>query len=251
MLSTTSSFDLTNLLLGLAWLGELDREQIERLWFADKSVSTVEKTLAQLRKKGLIAPRAWSIHDPATRRTAPQLARWSLTPTGHALVKASNQYPLRPMRPRQQRLIPHDARTTQVIVRLIELARRGGLSGIFVAHEVRLDLRRTRPVVTRWSSSSSAASPARTSSRGAATRRSRMRLATVMRSRPITTPNRSRSSAGRRAPMLNLSVTRVGARPGSGATARSPIRSGWCHQRRARRRSGSSGGRSGLTATGC
>ena len=56
--------DLSNLLLGLAWLGELDRLQIQRLWFVGKSVSTVEKTLARLHKEGLIARRSGSVLMP-------------------------------------------------------------------------------------------------------------------------------------------------------------------------------------------
>jgi hypothetical protein len=105
----TTSVDVSNLLLGLAWLGELDRRQIQRLWFGGKSESTVEKTLARLAKDGLIMKRAWSIYDEQRKVTAPQLARWSLTPAGHALVKASDQYPAKPVQVRQQRLIAHDA----------------------------------------------------------------------------------------------------------------------------------------------
>ena len=52
MSKPVTSFDPTNLLLGLAWLGELDRQQIQRLWFPEKSMSTVEKALAALRRPG-------------------------------------------------------------------------------------------------------------------------------------------------------------------------------------------------------
>lgn len=145
-MSYSPGLDLTNLLLGLAWLGELDRRQIKRLWFVDKSESTVEKILTQLRKDGLIAKRAWSIRDEERGVTVPQLARWSLTAKGQALVKASDQYPARPAPVRQQRLIPHDIRTTETIVCLIELGRRSRLSGLYIAHEVRLDPEEKRPV---------------------------------------------------------------------------------------------------------
>lgn len=146
MAKLPDTFDLINFLLGLAWLIELDRQQIQRLWFVGKSGSTVEKILAQLRKDELITARSWSVRDEARGITAPQLARWSLTSAGHALIKANDQYPAKPGKLRQQRLIAHDARTTETIVRLIEIARPRGLSGLFIAHELRLDPKRTRPV---------------------------------------------------------------------------------------------------------
>lgn len=139
-----NSFDLPNFLLGLAWLGELDREQIQRLWFPDRSVSTVEKRLAELRKAGLIEARNWSLR--IEDRTVPQLARWSLAPAGHDLVKHLDQYPVKPVRPRQKRLLQHDSRTTRIIVQFILWARQEGLSSVGVFHEVRLDPMAPRPV---------------------------------------------------------------------------------------------------------
>jgi hypothetical protein len=63
MKSSTLATEHTNMLLGLAWLGELDRRLILRLWFADRSESTVEKTLAKLRAAELMAVRPWSVRD--------------------------------------------------------------------------------------------------------------------------------------------------------------------------------------------
>ncbi len=146
MAPAVTSADVTSFLLGLAWLGELDRRQIQRLWFVDKSESTVEKALARLHKEGLVARRTQSIRDERRGVTVPQLARWSLTPTGHTRIRASDQYPARPATPRQQRLIPHDARTTEAIVRLIEIGRRSLLGGIYVAHELQLNPKERRPV---------------------------------------------------------------------------------------------------------
>lgn len=146
MPSTVTSVDVSNLLLGLAWLGELDRLQIQRLWFAGKSVSTVEKTLARLHKEGFIARRSGSVRDEQRGVTVPQLARWSLTPAGHKEVKTSDQYPAQPAVPCKPHLLAHDARNTEVIVRLIELGRRSELSGISVAHELPLNPTQRRPV---------------------------------------------------------------------------------------------------------
>jgi hypothetical protein len=50
------SFDLLSLLLGLAWLGELDREQIARLWFGERSTSTVEKATARSPAARVVCP---------------------------------------------------------------------------------------------------------------------------------------------------------------------------------------------------
>jgi hypothetical protein len=146
MSKPVTSFDPTNLLLGLAWLGELDRQQIRRLWFPEKSLSTVEKALAGLRREKLITVRAWSLRDEQRQITVPQPGRWSLTSTGHARVKAHAQYPARPAENRRAGLIAHDARAIEVIVRLIELARPAGLSGVFVARELRLNSKLPRPV---------------------------------------------------------------------------------------------------------
>lgn len=146
MSKPASPFDSTNLLLGLAWLGELDRLQIRRLWFPEKSESTVEKALAGLRREKLISVRAWSLRDEQRQITVPQPGRWSLTTLGHARIRAQAQYPARPAENRRAGLIPHDARATEVIIRLIELARPAGLSGVFVARELRLNPRQRRPV---------------------------------------------------------------------------------------------------------
>lgn len=57
--------------------------------------------------------------------------------------QARPQYPAQKRRPG---LIPHDARAIEAVVRLIELARPHGLSGVFVARELRLNPQRPRPV---------------------------------------------------------------------------------------------------------
>jgi len=141
-----SSVDVPNLLLGLAWLGELDRLQIQRLWFVGKSVSTVEKTLARLHNAGLISRRGGSVRDEQRGVTVPQLARWSLTPAGHSEIEGYAQYPASPAASRGKHLFAHDTRATAAIVRLIELGQHGGLSGVFVAHELRLNPAQRRPV---------------------------------------------------------------------------------------------------------
>jgi hypothetical protein len=146
MSPSVRSVDLPNLLLGLAWLGVLDRRQIQRLWFVDKSESTVEKTLARLSKEGLLDKHSGSVRDEQRGVTVPLLARWSLSAAGHREIKANKDYPPKPVIPREKRLFAHDARTTATIVRLIELGQRCGLSGIYVAHELPLSPRQRRPL---------------------------------------------------------------------------------------------------------
>jgi hypothetical protein len=146
MAPSLKSADLPNLLLGLAWLGELDRRQIQRLWFVGKSESMVEKTLARLCKEGLIDKQSGSVRDEQRGVTLPLLARWSLTAAGHKQIKANKDYPPKPVIPREKRLFAHDARTTATVVRLIELGQRCGLSGIYVAYELPLSPRQRRPV---------------------------------------------------------------------------------------------------------
>lgn len=158
MSPSVKSVDLPNLLLGLAWLGELDRRQIQRLWFVGKSESTVEKTLASLYKQGLLDKLSGSVRDEQRGVTVPLLARWSLTAAGHKEIKANKDYPPKPVIPREKRLFAHDARTTATVVRLIELGQRCGLCTVYVARELPLSPRQRRPVcdalVVMWFGSS-------------------------------------------------------------------------------------------------
>lgn len=139
-----SKADLTtSLLLSLAWLGELDKSQVHRLCLSNRSLSTVEKTLSALRKDGLIEPRAWHISVEGIPHEQPSL--WSLTKKGHELLVGHDQYPPKPAPIGPKRLIGHDYRTVETIVRLVEFLRPADLSGLYVQLEVRLDPEQPRP----------------------------------------------------------------------------------------------------------
>ncbi|HSH77294.1 MAG TPA: replication-relaxation family protein [Herpetosiphonaceae bacterium] len=133
----------TNLLLSLAWLGELDKTQLQRLCLSNRSISTVEKTLTALRKDGLVEPRSWYISVDGIPHEQPSL--WALTKKGHELIAGHDQYPPKPAPIGPKRLIGHDYRTNETIITLVEHARPSDLSGIYVQYEVRLDPTQPRP----------------------------------------------------------------------------------------------------------
>ena len=141
---TSSTADrTTNILLSLAWMGELDKTQIHRLCLSNRSIQTVENTLRALRADGLVEPRSWYISVNGIPHEQPSL--WALTKKGHAQIAEHDQYPPKPAPVGPRRLIGHDHRTNDAIITLVELARPSDLSGIFVQYEVRLDPTQPRP----------------------------------------------------------------------------------------------------------
>src|SRR5215210_4503288 len=121
---------VTNILLSLAWLGELTKTQVHRLCLSSKSIYTVENTLRALRADGLVEPRAWYINVDGIPHEQPSL--WTLTKKGQDLIAGHDQYPPKPANDGPKRLIGHNYRTIETIIRLVELARPVDLSGIFV-----------------------------------------------------------------------------------------------------------------------
>jgi hypothetical protein len=72
---------------------------------------------------------------------------WALTPRGRELLAHHELLPPRLFLPRARRTLPHDAMTSEIVTRLIELARPAGLSGVYIEREVRIDPARPRPVM--------------------------------------------------------------------------------------------------------
>ncbi|HSH78646.1 MAG TPA: replication-relaxation family protein [Herpetosiphonaceae bacterium] len=143
-MSKTSKANLTtNILLSLAWLGELDKRQVHRLCLSNRSIYTVENTLRALRADGLVEPRSWYVNVDGIPHEQPSL--WSLTKKGHEHIASHDQYPPKPAPIGPKRLIGHDYRTNETIITLVEHARRSDLSGIYVQYEVRLDPAQPRP----------------------------------------------------------------------------------------------------------
>ena len=140
--------DLTNLLLGLAWYGELSSDHIRRLWAPrDRTDCGVRRALSELRREGYASCRQWALPRPGGGPPQRQPAVWALTPRGRELLASHDLYPQRLFLPRARRTLPHDAMTSEILTRLIELGRPAGLSGVYIEREVRIDLARSRPVM--------------------------------------------------------------------------------------------------------
>jgi hypothetical protein len=150
------SVDTHNLLLGLAWLGELTTDQIRRLWMPDYHARSVRRHLRALRTEGYLACRRWALRAAGTAKTMPpqqQDQLWSLTRHAREQLREDDQYPPVYKEPRARPVVPHDVQTSATIVRMIELGRAiqtstyAGISGLYVEREVRLDPERSRPVM--------------------------------------------------------------------------------------------------------
>ena len=136
---------MENLLLTLAYCWYLDRNNIHKLHFSDSSLNHVQDVLTSLNTDELIVEHRWSsvmsvrVDDKVVKRTIRQPSMWQLSETGHRAIQHLPAYPhtLGRMRPRQ--LFPHDKRTNDAIVRIIEMARHYGLSGLNVQREVKLN----------------------------------------------------------------------------------------------------------------
>lgn len=144
-------YDLINMLLTVSWLGELTREQLQRVCFPQIPPATVRRLLWRVRREDLLEYRTWSVTTRKRRDGRPIPTYRSplrrLTKAGHALISGEPQYPTRLRTLRSTLLIPHDALVTETVVRIIELGRSVGLSGLWVSYEVQLDPAKTRPVM--------------------------------------------------------------------------------------------------------
>jgi hypothetical protein len=155
-----SYVDVTNLLLGLAYLGEASTEQVRRLWLPDDSPRYTQQVMGELRREGIVRRRDWAIkrRRPATgepvaagRRGSQQLVTirqpgmWSLSERGLAMVKELEAFPPVYMPPRSRRLLVHDWMTSEILVVMLERAREAGMSGVYIGREVQLNPPARRP----------------------------------------------------------------------------------------------------------
>ncbi|NCC94638.1 MAG: hypothetical protein EOM10_15440 [Opitutae bacterium] len=144
---------LDNLLLTLAWLGELSTTHVQRLWMADRDILATQRLLRALLSEGYVARRHWARWVPGRTTPERQPALWSLTRQGRDLLRDHDQFPPEYKEPRARGLVPHDLTTSEALVRFIEVARQleatsgRPLSGLYVEREVRLDPARSRPVM--------------------------------------------------------------------------------------------------------
>jgi hypothetical protein len=145
--------DIHNLLVSLAWLGELHTTHIHRLWMQRHTLRSTQRLLQSLAQEGTVERRMWARWVPGRVTPSRQATLWSITRKGRDMIRDSDQYPPIYKEPRARRLAVHDSTTSEAIVRVIELGRavphgdQRGLSGLYVEREVRLDPARPRPVM--------------------------------------------------------------------------------------------------------
>jgi hypothetical protein len=148
-----ATVDVHNLLISLAWLGELRTDHIHRLWMGDRAILATQRLLQELRREGYVERRLWARWVAGRTTPQRQAALWSVTRKGRDLIREHEQYPPEYKEPRSRRMAAHDSTTSEAIVRIIELGREvehnglRGLSGLYVEREVRLDPAKTRPVM--------------------------------------------------------------------------------------------------------
>lgn len=147
------TIDVHNLLISLAWLGELRTDHVHRLWMSTRTLRATQYMLRGLHGEGYVERRRWSRWVAGRTTPVRQGVLWSVTRKGCDMIREHEQYPPEYKEPRSRRMAVHDSTTSEAIVRIIELGRevehggRRGLSGLYVEREVRLDPVKTRPVM--------------------------------------------------------------------------------------------------------
>lgn len=137
-----------NLLNGLAWMGELSKEQIHRIWFPDYSVYTVRNALQQLQREGLVQQINWNYKrkipgkkKPAkpTQYAPPNMRQvlYTLVDDRMELIRAHTMYPFKPRGKGQKRYRDHDYHTNDALAYLVLHGRKRHIpiSGLFVYYE--------------------------------------------------------------------------------------------------------------------
>jgi len=139
---------LVNLLLSIAWLGEVHSRQVRWAWMPTYTDRSARRVLQQLAHDGLIQAR-WFYRRRRNRRKPPlrQGKLWSLTPAGMQLVRLLPNAPLRTIKLRSLGVANHDTVTVEVVLRLVALARAAGLSGVYLDREVMLNPPARRPIM--------------------------------------------------------------------------------------------------------
>jgi len=138
----TTAAKLHNLLISIAWMGEVTRHQVQRIWYPDYHEVTVKRALARMTgEMGLLDRRWW--YD--TRTGGRKYALYSLKPHVDRALRAYETYPVKARGHGQERLFAHDTTTNEVLSYIIAHGRNHGLSGVFTYYEYRLDPPRRQP----------------------------------------------------------------------------------------------------------
>ena len=168
-LDMAGEMDVLNLLLGLAWLGEASSDQVQRLWLPTGGTHTCCTVLYELKAEGYVTRRmlpspiaeglssaeasqsqmedGCSDSDADEEVPLPHQVLWSLTEQALSRLQNDDQYPPRYVSPRPLRVARHDLMSTELVVRIVELGRTVGLSGLYVEREARLDPEKQRPIM--------------------------------------------------------------------------------------------------------
>ena len=140
-LPTTGDLDLGNVLQGIAMLGMVQAEHVQRLWLRQRSIWPVRRFLQQLRDEGLIARTRHyrRVQQGTNVPPCPAGYWWALTKRGLEQGTALVGQELKTVGVRSRFVMDHDRMVVDTCVRLIELARGADLSSVYVQREARVE----------------------------------------------------------------------------------------------------------------
>jgi hypothetical protein len=149
-----------NLLNGLAWMGELSKQQIHRIWFPDYSGRTVQRALTLLKNEGLVRQINWNYQhqdqenpEKEPEKPAPgkppnrRKVLYTLVDDTTNLIRPHTMYPFKPRGKGQKRYRDHDYHSNEMIAYTILHGRRKKkqMSGLFLYYEYYLNPPHQRP----------------------------------------------------------------------------------------------------------
>jgi hypothetical protein len=140
--------DGNEILISLALLGEATKDHLLGFHFPGSPLRRIERHLQPLVAQGLIERRTRYTFDTQRNVPVPNAHAYRLSARGHELVSNDPRYPVqtgtdeyrvRLPNPDTTQVQEHDLLGSEAISWLVVLARRGGLSGMFLRREQQLD----------------------------------------------------------------------------------------------------------------
>lgn len=139
---STADVDLGNVVQGIAMLGMVQAEHVQRLWMPHHSIWPVRRLLQQLRDEGLIVRHRPYKRPPRGAVNCPPQPLghwWVLTKKGLDLGTSLVGTELKTVGLRSALLVGHDGMVVDTCTKLIDLARPTGLSSVYVQREARVE----------------------------------------------------------------------------------------------------------------